>query len=104
MRVNKKIIIPVILTLMVAFMDISGLPSVALIKISFMDIDEFIFPLMINFVIIGIITALAFNVFSIDFSLGLRKIGLKEGLKKYAWVGGLAGVLSFVAFGVGLYP
>lgn len=43
---------------------------------------------MINFVIIGIITALAFNVFSIDFSLGLRKIGLKEGLKKYAWVGG----------------
>lgn len=43
MRVNKKIIIPVILTLMVAFMDISGLPSVALIKISFMDIDEFIF-------------------------------------------------------------
>ena len=101
---NKKLFVPILLTLVIAFMDISGLPSVALFEISFKDVDAFIFPLMINFVLIGIIAAIVFNIFSIDFSLGLKKDGLKAGLKTYAWAGGLAGILSFVAFLIGLYP
>ena len=101
---NKKIFVPILLTLVIAFMDISGLPSVALFEISFKDVDAFIFPLMINFLLIGVIVAVVFKIFSINFSLGLRKDGLKAGLKTYAWAGGLAGVLSFVAFLVGLYP
>jgi hypothetical protein len=35
---NKKLIIPILLTLIVAFMEISGLPSVALFDISFKDV------------------------------------------------------------------
>lgn len=101
---NKKLFVPILLTLVIAFMDISGLPSVALFEISFKDVDAFIFPLMINFVLIGIIAAAVFKIFSIDFSLGLKKDGLKTGLKTYAWAGGLAGILSFVAFLIGLYP
>jgi membrane protease YdiL (CAAX protease family) len=101
---NKKLIIPILLTLIVAFMEISGLPSVALFDISFKDVDPFIFPLMVNFLMIGIIVAIAFKMLSIDFSLGFKKAGLKAGLKKYAWIGVVAGILSFVAFFVGLYP
>ena len=101
---RKKVLVPILLTLVIAFMDISGLPSVALFTISFQDVDIFIFPLMINFLLIGLIAALAFKIFSIDISLGLKKDGLKAGLKKYAWVGVLAGILTCVAFCVGLYP
>jgi membrane protease YdiL (CAAX protease family) len=96
---SKKLFIPILLTLIAAFMDVSGLPSVALLEISFKDVDSFIFPLMVNFLLIGIIVAVAFKLFSIDFSLGL-----KAGLKKYAWMGVLAGAFSFLAFFVGLYP
>ena len=101
---HKKMFVPILLTLVIAFMDISGLPSAALFEISFKDVDIFIFPLMINFLLIGIIAAVAFKIFSIDFSLGLKKDGLKVGLKKYAWAGTLAGILTFIAFFVGLYP
>lgn len=101
---HKKMFVPILLTLVIAFMDISGLPSAALFEISFKDVDIFIFPLMINFLLIGIIAAVAFKIFSINFSLGLKKDGLKVGLKKYAWAGTLAGILTFIAFFVGLYP
>lgn len=101
---RKKIVIPILLTLVIAFMDISGLPSVALFEISFKDVDNFIFPLMINFLLIGIIAAAVFKIFSIDLPLGLKKAGLKEGFKKYAWAGALAGILTCIAFSVGLYP
>jgi membrane protease YdiL (CAAX protease family) len=101
---SKKLFIPILLTLIAAFMDVSGLPSVALLEISFKDVDSFIFPLMVNFLLIGIIVAVAFKLFSIDFSLGLKTGGLKAGLKKYAWMGVLAGAFSFLAFFVGLYP
>ena len=101
---NKKMIVPILLTFVIAFMDISGLPSVALFEISFKDVDAFVIPLMLNFLLIGIIVAIVFKIFSINFSLGLKKDGLKAGLKRYAWAGALAGVLSFVAFFIGLYP
>lgn len=101
---KKKMFVPILLTLVITFMDISGLPSVALFDISFKDIDAFIFPLMINFLLIGIIAAAAFKIFSIDISLGLKKEGLITGLKTYAWVGVLTGVLTCAAFVIGLYP
>ena len=101
---RKKMSVLILLTLVIAFMDISGLPSAALFEISFKDVDAFIFPLMINFLLIGIIAAVVFKIFSIELSLGLKKDGLKAGLKKYAWAGALAGILSFIAFFIGLYP
>lgn len=36
---RKKMFVPILLTLVIAFMDISGLPSAALFEISFKDVD-----------------------------------------------------------------
>ena len=51
---KKTKIVLTVLCLVIAFMDISGLPGV-LLNISVADVDPFIIPLMLNFVIIGII-------------------------------------------------
>lgn len=47
-----------ILTLIIAFMDITGIPSAFFVNIQIADIEPFYFTLMINFVLIGIIASL----------------------------------------------
>lgn len=101
---NKKTIsVLSCLCILIAFMDISGLPGV-LIEITVADIDTYIIPLMINFIFIGIIAWSVLKLFHIDFVFGFTKTGLIEGLKKYALAGIIAGILSFVAFFAGLFP
>ena len=92
-----------ILCVVVAFMDISGLPAV-LLKFSVADVDSFILPLMLNFVLIGIIAFLVIKCFRITYPLGFTTDGLWKGLKHYALPGILAGIASFFAFYIGLYP
>ena len=41
-------------------MDISGLPGV-LLKVNIVDVDQYIIPLMINFIIIGILAKFEFD-------------------------------------------
>lgn len=55
---KKELVYTAILTLLIAFMDISGIPSTFFINIQFTDIEPFYFTLMINFLIIGIIATL----------------------------------------------
>ena len=83
-----------ILCVVVAFMDISGLPAV-LLKLSVADVDSFILPLMLNFVLIGIIAFLVIKCFRIIYPLGFTTDGLWKGLKHYALPGILAGIASF---------
>lgn len=101
---NKKTkIILTILCLGIAFMDISGLPGV-LLKISIADVDQYIIPLMINFILIGIVAMIVLKLFNVTYKFGFTKSGLGEGLKKFALPGIIAGILSFVAFFIGLFP
>lgn len=92
-----------ILCLVIAFMDISGLPGV-LLKVNIADVDQYIIPLMINFIIIGILAIVVLKLFKVTYNFGFSASGLREGLKRYAIPGIVAGALSFVAFFIGLFP
>lgn len=100
---KKTKIVLTALCLGIAFMDISGLPGV-LIHISFADVDPYIIPLMINFVFIGILALAVIKIFGITYRFGFTHHGLGDGLKRYAVPGVIAGILSFAAFFIGLYP
>lgn len=103
--VNKKeISIITILTLVIAFMDISGLPSVLLFDITIADVDSFIIPLMINFVLIGIIAFLILRFLCPSWKMGFTTKGLWNGIKRYCPAGIIAGLLSCIAFWIGLRP
>ena len=52
---KKELVYIAILTLLIAFMDISGIPSTFFVTIQIADIEPFYFTLMVNFLIIGII-------------------------------------------------
>ncbi len=54
-KANKELIYIAILTLIIAFMDISGIPSALFVNIQIADIEPFYFTLMLNFLIIGMI-------------------------------------------------
>ena len=100
---QKTKVILTILCLGIAFMDISGLPGV-LLKVNLADVDQYIIPLMINFIIIGILAIVVLKLFKVTYDFGFSVSGLREGLKRYAIPGIVAGVLSFVAFFIGLFP
>lgn len=101
---NKKtILVLTCLCILIAFMDISGLPGI-LFKITVADVDGYILPLMLNFCFIGLVAFTVIRVFGIDYKYGFTTNGLADGFRKYALAGIIAGILSFIAFFVGLYP
>lgn len=101
---KKQITAMTILTLVLAFMDISGLPAALFVHCSLSDVTPYIISLLVNFLIIGFFAWLVLKSFGKDWPLGLRMSGLVEGLKKYASVGVAAGIFSCVAFIIGLAP
>jgi membrane protease YdiL (CAAX protease family) len=103
--VNKKeIAIISILTLVITFMDISGIPAVLLFDFTIADVDSFIIPLMINFIYVGIVAFLILRFLCPSWEMGLSTKGLLNGLKKYSLAGIMAGLLSCIAFWIGLRP
>ena len=101
---KKELIIISILTILLAFMDISGLPSALFINIEILDITPFYWTLMVNFIIIGVIAFFTLKYLCPNWKLGLNKNGLKNGIKKYGIVGIVVGIISGIAFYIGLKP
>lgn len=101
---KKELIIIGVLTALLAFMDISGLPSALFINVEILDITPFYWALMFNFILIGIIAFLTLKYLCPSWRLGLSKNGLAKGLKKYGAAGVLVGVITGIAFYIGLRP
>lgn len=101
---KKEMITVILLTLAITFMDITGIPCILLFHISAWDVDPFIFSLMINFALIALLAVVTLRYLCPNWKLGLCVEGIKNGLKKYALAGIIAGVLSCAAFCIGLYP
>ncbi len=101
---KKQITAMTILTLILASMDISGLPAILFVKCSLSDVTPYIISLLVNFLIIGFFGWFALKLFGKDWKLGLHTSGLIDGLKKYAFAGIVAGILSCIAFIIGLAP
>lgn len=81
---KRELIYIAILTLIIAFMDITGIPSAFFVNIQIADIEPFYFTLMINFILIGIIAYLYLKILCPNWRLGLGKIGLVDGLKLWS--------------------
>lgn len=101
---KSDLILVAILTILIAFMDISGIPSTLFVSITVADIDPIYFALMVNFLIIGAIAFLYLRFLCPEWKLGLGKDGLADGLKKYGLLGVGVALAGFVAFLVGLLP
>ena len=99
---KKEFIIIGILTILLAFMDISGIPSALFINIKVLDITPFYWTLMFNFIMIGVIAFLTLKYLCPNWKLGFNKNELKKGFKQYGIVGTLVGVISCIAFYIGL--
>lgn len=104
-KANKKELITVgILTVLLAFMDISGMPCSLFMNIEVRDIEPIYWALMLNFVIIGIVAFLVLRCLCPSWKLGLGKKGLAAGFKKYGVAGVMVGIISGIAFFIGLQP
>ena len=101
---KRELILIAVLTVLIAFMDISGIPSTLLFNIQIADIEPVYFSLMINFLIIGGAAFLYLKFLCPDWKLGLEGDGLTGGLKKYGAIGVSVALAGFVAFFVGLFP
>lgn len=101
---KREFIYIAVLTLVVAFMDITGIPSVFFVNIQVADIDPIYFTLMVNFLIIGVTACLFLRILCPKWKIGFRKNGLIDGFKKYGIIGVLVAIAGFIAFYVGLSP
>ena len=99
---KKELVIISILTILLAFMEISGLPSALFVNINILDINPIYFTLMINFWFIGLITFFTLKYLCPSWKLGFNKIGIMSDLKKYGIMGIIAGIISGIAFYIGL--
>ena len=73
---KREFIYIAVLTLVVAFMDITGIPSVFFVNIQVADIDPIYFTLMVNFLIIGVTACLFLRILCPKWEIGFRKKGL----------------------------
>lgn len=101
---KRELIYIAILTVLIAFMDITGMPSALFVNIQVADIEPVYFTLMINFLIIGLIAFVFLKVLCPDWKLGFRIKGLACGLKKYGIIGAAVAAAGFIAFYIGLFP
>lgn len=99
---KRELILIAILTVLLAFMDISGIPSILFFNMQIADIEPVYFSLMLNFVMIGVIAFLYLKLLCPDWKLGLGKDGLADGLKKYGVIGISVALAGFAAFFCGL--
>lgn len=101
---KKELVYIAVLTLIIAFMDITGMPSVLFVHIQVADIEPFYFTLMTNFLLIGIISFLFLRILCPAWNLGFTKIELTDEFKKYGIIGVAVAIVGFIAFYVGLSP
>lgn len=101
---KKEVIIIAVLTAVIAFMDMSGIPSCFFVNVNIADINPIYFTLMANFIIIGILAFVVKKCFCPNWRLGFQKDGLIVGLKKYGIIGFVVGIITCIAFYIGLQP
>lgn len=101
---RRELILIAVLTLLIAAMEITGVPSVFFVNIQVADIEPFYFALMVNFLIIGVTAFLFLRFLCPRWRLGFTRDGLAAGLKSYGVLGAVVALIGLIAFYVGLYP
>ena len=93
-----------ILTVLITFMDITGIPCTFFLNVQIKDVEPIYWTLMANFILIGIIAWAVLKFFCPDFHLGLQKNGFCCGFCKYGLWGIVVAFIGFFAFYIGLSP
>lgn len=101
---KREFMIIGILSVLFAWMEMTGFPSSLFIHIEVLDITPFYWTLMFNFILIGVIAFFALHYLCPRWKLGLHAHGLMEGLKKYGIAGIVVAIVSGIAFYIGLQP
>ena len=102
---DKKVpVSSVILTLIMTFMEMSGVPMVLFVDIKIADVNPIYFSLMINFLIAFVICWLWKHFLNKEWQFGLQQQGISDGLKKYGFPVLIATILVAIAFCIGLTP
>jgi membrane protease YdiL (CAAX protease family) len=101
---NKEIIYVLIITIIVAIMDISGIPTIILFTPSLFDINPILLSLFINFIIIIGFIFLSKKLLFPSWDFAFNKKYLVEGIKKYGVVTLLIFIITTLAFYIGLKP
>lgn len=101
---GKELIAVFIITLLMAFMEITGLPSKLFVTLHIADIDPVYFALMTNFAIAGLLCFLLLRLFCPRWQLNLHAQGFFSGIKQYGLACLLAALITFGALFVGLRP
>lgn len=101
---NKEIAYVLIITIIVAIMDISGLPTTLFINLSLFDINPIILSLFINFIFITGFIFLSKQLFFPSWDFAFNRKYLIEGIKRYGWITLFVFVITTLAFYIGLKP
>lgn len=101
---KKELFLASVITLIMTFMNITGLPAVLFVNVQILDIQPFYFSLMVNFALTAVVFYVGWKLFFPNWSFGLGLAGFRSGIKQY----GLSGIVIFdvssLAFCVGLLP
>lgn len=95
---KRELILISILTVIIAAMDITGIPSAFFVNIHIADIEPIYFTLMVNFLLIGIIAFLFIKYLCPEWRLGFTANGLTDGLKRYGIIGVITAVIGLSLF------
>lgn len=101
---RKEIVFASIITVIMAIMNISGLPATLFIHIELLDVQPFYFSLMINFIFIASVFFAGWKMLYPKWDFGLGTRGLLTGIKNYGLSGLIIFIASTFAFLVGLLP
>lgn len=104
MHLKKENIAVVLLTVMMAFTEMTALPGILLIKTGTADVDPVYFALLLNFAAAFCICFLFKKLLIPGWQFGLRFEGAAQGFKKYGLPMVLAEAAVCAAFAVGLAP
>ncbi len=101
---NTDIIVAIILTLVMTFMEMTALPASLFCSVDLKDVEPIYFALMLNFVLAFILCGLCRTTLLRNWIFGLRLDGILSGLKKYGLPALIATVTVAGSFCIGLFP
>lgn len=101
---KKGWIAVLITTLLLAVMEMTGLPVALLPQVDFWGINPIYLILLVNFIIGGLLCSLLKRLFFPEWTLGLKFDGVGGDLRRYGLAGAVTAAASIAAFAAGLRP
>lgn len=100
---KRDLIIVIILSIIIGFMYISGLP-LALLSVNYKDIQNFIIPIGLNIILCVLIVYSIIKIFKVNLNFRIRKDNLLKGIKETILISSIVIVFYGVEFFINYSP